>query len=82
MNDHGMTVWINPPIEVLKARLKTEQAKRPLIAGLNEVEFNEFVEHRLKSREKYYAEATIQVTDPSMPIEQIINKINHAQDVV
>lgn len=78
MNDHGMTIWINPPIEVLKARLKTEQAKRPLIAELNEAELNEFVEHRLQSRENYYAQATIQVTDPSMPIEQIIKKIQHA----
>lgn len=78
MNDHGLTIWINPPIEVLKARLKTEQTKRPLIAELNEVELNHFVEKRLQSREKYYAQATIQVTNPSMPIEQIIKKIQHA----
>lgn len=82
MNKYGMTVWINPPIEVLKSRLRTEKSGRPLIAGLNEEEFNVFIEIRLQSRERYYSQATIQITDPVMSIDQIIKKIHHAQGIV
>ncbi len=78
MNERGLTIWINPSTAVIKARLKNERATRPLIAGLSDDELDEFVEAKLQSREKYYSQANIQITDPEMPIEQIIKKIHHA----
>ncbi|MFN5423380.1 MAG: shikimate kinase [bacterium] len=78
MNEHGLTVWINPPVDVLKRRLITEKANRPLIAGLDDEAFDEFIETQLQKRDRYYAQAAIQVNDPGMPIEEIIKKIQHA----
>ncbi|NBO58387.1 MAG: shikimate kinase [Chitinophagia bacterium] len=42
MNQHGLTVWLNPAIEMLVDRLKKGQDHRPLIAGMSEDELEKF----------------------------------------
>jgi shikimate kinase len=78
MNQHGLTIWINPSSEVLKQRLVLEKAKRPLIAGLSGEEFDKYIDTQLSIREQYYAMANLQITNSETPIEEIINKINNA----
>ena len=78
MNQHGLTIWINPSSEVLKQRLVLEKTKRPLIAGLSGEEFDIYIDTQLSIRKQHYAKANIQITNPETSIEEIINKINHA----
>ena len=78
MNEHGLTVWINPSAAILKERLKNEKAKRPLIAELTDDEFTSFVDAQLMSRAKYYSLSKIQITNTELTIRQIINQIQHA----
>lgn len=78
MNEHGLTIWINPSAEVLKARLRKEKVSRPLIAGLTDEECDGFVESQLKFREKYYSMSKIQITSPQIPLQEIIKKIQDA----
>lgn len=78
MNQQGLTIWINPPAEIIKKRLAIEKDKRPLIASLSEKKLDEFVDAQLTYREQYYAKAKLQIINPEIPIEQIIKKINHA----
>lgn len=79
MNEHGLTVWINPPSEVLVERLEKEKTQRPLIATLDSDGLNHFIEEKLKEREVYYSKAKVTICDTLIPIEEIFKSIIHAQ---
>ena len=75
MNQHGLTVWLNPSTQVLLSRLKHEQAKRPLIAGLSEEALETFILNKTQEREVYYRQAAIITQSADCPIDLIENKI-------
>lgn len=54
MNDHGITIWIDEPIEILAERLKKEKAHRPLIKDLSDEELLHFLSIKLSERSKFY----------------------------
>jgi len=59
MNQQGITIWINEPIEVLAKRLETEKEHRPLISGLSDDELKSFLKKQFKERMDFYMRATI-----------------------
>jgi shikimate kinase len=63
MNTQGVTVWLNPPFEVLLARLSAETGKRPLVSGLTGDALEEAVRLRLEAREPFYRIAHIHIPD-------------------
>ncbi len=78
MNEHGLTVWINPASEVLVERLEKEKNQRPLIAALDLAGLKEFIQARLNEREVYYSKAKVTIQNPNIPIEEIFKSIIHA----
>lgn len=78
MNEHGHTVWINPPEETICARLLQEMATRPLLANLKEEELPNVVHSRLMERKPYYAMAKSSITDPTVSIDQFLKTIENA----
>jgi shikimate kinase len=59
MNENGTTVYLSAePKDILK-RLITEQDKRPLIKDFSPGELIGFIEHKLKERAAFYAQAKI-----------------------
>jgi|KBSMisStandDraft_5_1062788.scaffolds.fasta_scaffold618461_3 shikimate kinase len=56
MNKHGITIWIDEPIEVLAERLKKEKAHRPLIKDLNDEELLHFLSIKLSERSIFYSQ--------------------------
>lgn len=78
MNEQGITVWIAPDVDVLVSRLAGERSKRPLIAGLDDMELKSQVLKRLADREKYYAQAHLKITNPSVAIHELHEQILHA----
>lgn len=77
MNQHGITIWLDLPIDILVERLKKEKLKRPLLANKNDDELNEFIAAKLKERSPFYSRATFHVTDlPNMSL--LIQKIKDA----
>ena len=56
MNDHGITIWIDEPVETLAERLKKEKAHRPLIKDLNDEELLHFLSIKLSERSKFYSQ--------------------------
>lgn len=55
MNAHGITVWLDPPVEVIHKRLLRKPHKRPLLAGLEtEEEWRNFIEAKLSQRRSFY----------------------------
>lgn len=77
MNNHGITIWLNLSIAVLAERLKSEKAKRPLIADIKEEELSVFIEKKIGDRKLYYSKADIEIIE-SIDVDSLIQKIQDA----
>lgn len=54
MNKFGVTIYLNAPPILLANRLKREKEKRPLLAGMDEIELMSFIKNTLKRRINFY----------------------------
>ncbi len=78
MNKHGVTVWLNPGIDELAERLKTEMEIRPLLKDLSEEGLHQFITGKLKEREEFYSIAKIELKNTNIAVAEFINLILHA----
>jgi shikimate kinase len=78
MNEHGLTVWVNPSSEVLVERLEKEKSQRPLIAALDLEGLKQFIQVKLNEREAYYSKAKVTIHNTHIPVEEIFKSIIHA----
>jgi shikimate kinase len=78
MNQHGLTVWINPSVQTLAARLTKEQEHRPLIAGLSANELESFIIHKLRERESFYKQAILRDDSGDCPLVLIEKHLSNA----
>ncbi|MDD2793025.1 MAG: shikimate kinase [Sediminibacterium sp.] len=58
MNEQGITIWIDEPVEVLAERLINEKAHRPLLANLDDAGLRAFLSAKLEERRPFYSRAT------------------------
>jgi shikimate kinase len=77
MNQHGITVWLNPLPSVLMQRLLQEKVSRPLVAALSENELTLFVTSKLSERISFYSQAAIELQN-EVDVELLIEKIKNA----
>lgn len=75
LNVLGVTVYINKSPEILAKRLVKGQEKRPLIAGKSEEELIEFIDQNLKTREKFYKKALVNLEFDYKDIESVLSFI-------
>jgi shikimate kinase len=54
MNKHGITVWIDEPVETLCERLSKEKFHRPLIKDLDDQSLKSFLKKQLEERTAFY----------------------------
>ena len=80
MNQHGITVWLNPPIDVLFSRLKLEKDHRPLLMGLDDNQLLRFIENKLEERKIFYELSKVEFKGNDLTISNILKTINDAQD--
>ena len=66
MKAHGLTIYLETPLQVLKERLMKEKAHRPLVKPLNEQELEDFIENSIQKREIYYKQAHIILSTESV----------------
>jgi shikimate kinase len=57
MNENGITIWIDEPIEIIKKRLLKEKSHRPLIANVADEDLYSFLSDMHEKRSVYYAKA-------------------------
>ncbi len=62
MNKHGITIWLDEPIETLVERLKPGKEHRPLIKNLSDDALFDFLTAKRAERAKFYGQAKIQLT--------------------
>lgn len=58
MNEQGITIWIDEPVDTLLQRLKPEKQHRPLIKDLSDEELKQFLTEKLVQRYPFYHQAT------------------------
>ena len=58
MNKHGITIWLDEPVEILAERLAKEKSHRPLIKDLDNSHLKEFLNKKLQERIEFYNQAT------------------------
>jgi shikimate kinase len=62
MNEQGVTVWIDEPVQTLAERLINEKSHRPAIANLSFEELVIHLEQRKEERKQFYSQAQHQAT--------------------
>jgi shikimate kinase len=72
MNEHGITIYIDLPGQVLKERLLHSKTERPLIKGMSEAELLEFISGKLKEREPFYRMAHHIVDGVSLNVDELV----------
>jgi shikimate kinase len=78
MNQHGLTVWLDPILPVLLARLEKGKAHRPLIAGLSTSELELYIKNKIFERTPFYKQARLHYQGDDCPIDLIKNHLSHA----
>ncbi len=81
MNQHGLTVWLNPSITELVGRLEKETEKRPLLKGKTVEELALFIEKKLEERNPFYNLAKIEIKNTHIAVEEFINLLHNASDI-
>ncbi|WP_017259592.1 shikimate kinase [Pedobacter arcticus] len=59
MNKNGITIFIDPPVEILAERLINARVERPLIKGKSFEELMVFIENKLEERKPFYNQAQV-----------------------
>ena len=59
MNQHGITIYLETPVDILLHRLRPQQAKRPLLQDFNETELQAFIISKLAERAPFYEQAQV-----------------------
>lgn len=54
MNQHGITIYLKQPLEILYQRLKKQNLNRPLLYGLNSTELQKKIDQLINERECFY----------------------------
>ena len=81
MNNHGLTVWLNPTIAELVGRLEKETEKRPLLQGKTGLTLADFIEGKLVERKPFYNLARIEIKNTHIAVEEFINLLHNASDI-
>lgn len=78
MNQSGISVWINTPMEELYQRLIREKSNRPLIRELEDDQLRNFISKKYSDRRIFYEQASTSIDEEPIEIEHLIDKIFHA----
>lgn len=59
MLKNGLTIFIDPEVDLLLARLRRGQDRRPLLQGLDEQGMRQFIHRKMQERRPFYERADI-----------------------
>jgi shikimate kinase len=62
MNQEGLTIWLDEPVEVLLKRLIPEKSHRPLISKLSDKQLETYLEEKKEERRSFYSQAKCTLT--------------------
>ncbi len=76
MNEHGISLFINVPIENLHQRLIGQGSqKRPMLEGKTDKEIFEFLRQKYEERFPYYSKATVMIKGANIKVAEIVEEL-------
>lgn len=75
MNQQGITIWLDEPVEVLVERLLPEMAQRPLLSPLSKQELHSFIQTKLTERMPFYSQAKKRLSGAEINLKNLIQNI-------
>ncbi len=75
MNDHGLTVYLNPSSDILFERLKNQITHRPLLNLKSDDDLVGFIQSKLEERTRFYSLAHITVSTDDVSAEAIAEEL-------
>ena len=75
MNRHGITVFLDTPIETIMERLKGKIDHRPLLNKVPHEQLPEFIREHLSVRRVYYERANIKSAGEEEDLEVLVNAL-------
>lgn len=77
MNEHGITIWIDEPIEIIANRLIKEKNHRPLIKNIPYDELLSFLINKREERKPFYSKAQHHLYQGDLNEQHFLEIINH-----
>lgn len=76
MNKTGKTIYINIDPTILADRLLKSKTERPLIKGKSKEELIAFIDENLQKRNRFYKQATYEITQPDINLDLVKEMIS------
>ncbi len=77
LKQHGLTIWLDEPVEKLADRLLSESDNRPLIRGMETPELLSFLTVKLEQRKSCFAQSALHIKSPDNLEKDILQKLEH-----
>jgi shikimate kinase len=75
MNNNGVTIFIDTPVNVLADRLINAKVERPLVKGKSYEELLDFIATKLNERRPFYEQAQIVIKEGDLNAEMLIDAL-------
>lgn len=80
MNQNGLTIYLQTPVEILVQRLEGEKAHRPLVRKVEDLQ--QFIEEKLRERSTYYLQAAIIYHQHKAQEKVHLNLFEHFDNII
>ncbi len=76
MNEQGITIFLDEPIDVLADRLTPEKRHRPLISKLSDKKLKSYLEEKINERNAVYTKAKYVLKGDDISEQNLLSLIN------
>jgi shikimate kinase len=80
MNRHGVTVFLDVPVETIISRITGSQGTRPLLKDIPEAGLPVYIGRHLEQRREYYGKAAITLKGVDVDLKLLINLLSNCND--
>ncbi|NJK84331.1 MAG: shikimate kinase [Saprospiraceae bacterium] len=77
---NGISIFLNPSVNILLHRLLPRTAHRPLLKGKSSEELYQYIHNKLEERVAFYNQADFTITLPNESEDVVKNILQHLQD--
>jgi shikimate kinase len=78
MNEHGVTIWLNPSVATMVERLQRKKYKRPLIQDLADEDLTAFIEKKLAERLPFYQQSQHIIASDHISLDTFEKELKNA----
>lgn len=76
VKENGTSIYLNVSKEKLYGRLRRNKNSRPLVRDLSDEELKQFVDYKLKERERFYLKADFDLSEEQQSVNSILKLID------